>query len=215
MPEIQQIIEGDMRNTASRGTDRNFTMNGKRRFRRTGALAVLWTTVALGAVACGSGDDAGKAVASVPGSASTTAQAAGSTEGDPLAFAQCMRENGLPDFPDPKPGQGISMKPGSSLDPTSAQFKAAESRCKQYAPANPVTGGPEDQWSSADKLKFAQCMRENGVSTFPDPGSDGSLPPIIQGGDMDPESPQFKAAEKACAQYQPQNIPKQGPGSGS
>jgi len=215
MPEIQQALADNMRSTASRGADRNRNMDGKWRLRRAGAMAVLLTTVTLGAVACGSGDEAGKAVASVAGSASTTAQAAGSAEGDPLAFAKCMRENGLPDFPDPKPGQGIEMKPGSSLDPTSAQFKAAESRCKQYAPSNPVTADPQDQWSSADKLKFAQCMRENGVSTFPDPGSDGSLPPIIQGGSMDPESPQFKAAEKACAQYAPQNIPKRGPGSGS
>ena len=64
-------------------------------------MAVLLTTVTLGAVACGSGDEAGKAVASVAGSASTTAQAAGSAEGDPLAFAKCMRENGVEDFPDP------------------------------------------------------------------------------------------------------------------
>jgi hypothetical protein len=50
--------------------------------------------------------------------------------------------------------------------------------------------------------KFAQCMRENGVPGFPDPGADGGIQ-INGGNGVDPTSEEFKKAEKACAQHGP------------
>lgn len=51
-------------------------------------------------------------------------------------MSQCMRENGVPEFPDPDPDGGIrvEMKPGSTLDPESPQFKAARQACAQFLP---------------------------------------------------------------------------------
>jgi hypothetical protein len=49
-------------------------------------------------------------------------------------FAKCMRENGLPDFPDPDPdGGGFSVKSGDDED----KFKAAMEKCRQLMPEGP------------------------------------------------------------------------------
>lgn len=43
-----------------------------------------------------------------------------------LEFAECMRENGMPDFPDPQPGSGEGLFPGiDRTDPAFAQATAA------------------------------------------------------------------------------------------
>ena len=53
-------------------------------------------------------------------------------------FAQCMRENGVPDFPDPQPDGSIQIdsrtlggKGKGQEDPT---LKAALEKCQQYSP---------------------------------------------------------------------------------
>src|ERR1700759_1827375 len=46
-------------------------------------------------------------------------------------------------------------------------------------------------------LKLAQCMRAHGVSNFPDPDSGGGIN-IRVGSGIDPQSPAFQAAQKAC-----------------
>jgi hypothetical protein len=51
-------------------------------------------------------------------------------------FAQCMRKNGVEDFPDPKPGQqGIVMDKKLSEDP---DFNNAQEKCKDI-----MGGGPK------------------------------------------------------------------------
>lgn len=60
-------------------------------------------------------------------------------------LAACMRANGVPKFPDPDANGSISIKGGPGLDPTSAEFKAAEKKCSKYQPAGATTnpGGTE------------------------------------------------------------------------
>jgi hypothetical protein len=56
---------------------------------------------------------------------------------------------------------------------------------------------------SANAVKFSQCMRQHGISDFPDPDAQGHLQiRISPGSPMNPNNPQFKAAQKACAKYQ-------------
>jgi hypothetical protein len=62
------------------------------------------------------------------------AQSGGGTGGGDaaLAMAKCMRENGVPKFPDPDVSGGkVTMKidPSSGVDPDSASFKAAQAKC--------------------------------------------------------------------------------------
>ncbi|WP_134119454.1 hypothetical protein [Kribbella kalugense] len=46
-----------------------------------------------------------------------------------LAFAKCMRGNGLPDFPDPKPGDKNGLFGGSNVDRNSPAFQKASKAC--------------------------------------------------------------------------------------
>lgn len=51
-----------------------------------------------------------------------------------LAFAWCMRKNGVPGFPDPN-GQGIfTIGSLAQLDPSSPLFQSAFSTCKSLEP---------------------------------------------------------------------------------
>jgi hypothetical protein len=63
------------------------------------------------------------------------------------SFAQCMRENGLPNFPDPVDG-GINLN-GTGLDPEAPEFEAAEKACIALLPQPPSQGngasGPRDE----------------------------------------------------------------------
>ncbi|TDE12202.1 hypothetical protein [Jiangella asiatica] len=60
---------------------------------------------------------------------------------DMLTFAQCMRDNGVEAFKDPKPGEGINIGPEVAEDP---DFVAAEQTCNdQVFGGQPDTqGGP-------------------------------------------------------------------------
>ena len=51
-------------------------------------------------------------------------------------------------------------------------------------------------------LKFSQCMRAHGVSSFPDPNSSGQIG-IDSSSGIDPRSPTFQSAQKACKKYLP------------
>src|SRR3954453_15966277 len=57
--------------------------------------------------------------------------------------------------------------------------------------------------ASANAVKFSQCMRQHGISDFPDPDSQGRMQiRVTPGSDMDPNNPQFKTAQTACVKYQ-------------
>jgi hypothetical protein len=47
-------------------------------------------------------------------------------------------------------------------------------------------------------VAFSACMRSHGEPKFPDPNSQGAVGSLIQLG-IDPNSPQFQAAQEACA----------------
>lgn len=70
--------------------------------------------------------------------------------------------------------------------------------------------------SQNNPAKFAQCMRGHGVSSFPDPDSDGQFSlQITKGGDLDPNSGSFKAALQSCHKYDTGFHPGGNGGSGS
>jgi hypothetical protein len=91
-----------------------------------------------------------------------------------VKFAECMRENGVSEFPDPDASGQLTIDGvlnGSSIDPDGPTWKAAIDACKDLQPPG-FTGNGErsaDQQDAA--LKFAQCIRENGVTDFPDPAN--------------------------------------------
>jgi hypothetical protein len=104
------------------------------------------------------------------GSSSSSGTGSGGSAGHNagVQFADCMRSHGVSNFPDPSAGGGIKIPNGSRIDPQSPAFRSAQGQCSKYLPG----GGGPGQASERDKLrmlKMAQCMREHGFSTFPDP----------------------------------------------
>jgi hypothetical protein len=94
-----------------------------------------------------------------------------------VKFAECMRANGVSAFPDPSASGAFTIDQavnGSSLDPNSAAFKQAMSACKNLEPPG-FTGGKVTPSQRTGRLKFAQCIRHNGVPDFPDPTPNGPL----------------------------------------
>jgi hypothetical protein len=57
----------------------------------------------------------------------------------------------------------------------------------------------------ATAMQFAKCMRENGVSAFPDPDASGGLTidGIANGSSVDPSAAAFKKAIGACRDLEP------------
>src|SRR5688572_26165200 len=84
-----------------------------------------------------------------------------------LAFAQCMRDNGVPDFPDPV-DDGINLG-GTGIDRNSPGFKDAEKACETLLPGPSSNTGGNSAWQKvvpggdtkcADSSEFAFWDRE-------------------------------------------------------
>ena len=54
-------------------------------------------------------------------------------------------------------------------------------------------------------VKYAACMRDNGVKEFPDPDASGemTIDGVVNGSSLDASSPAFEAAIAACKDLQP------------
>lgn len=109
-----------------------------------------------------------------------------------LAYAQCMRDNGYAEFPDPTP-DGIRFQ----VTPDGApRFHKAAAACQHLAPE-----GMRDEDISPETLdallRLSQCVRENGMADFPDPSSDGRY--NLKGISDGPDDPRLKAAMEACS----------------
>lgn len=63
------------------------------------------------------------------------------------------------------------------------------------SPSASASGG-SGQSSYGQAVAFARCMRSHGVSTFPDPNSQGQF--ALLGSGIDPSSARFQSAQKAC-----------------
>jgi hypothetical protein len=133
--------------------------------RRPGSLAALALVALIGA-GCGSAE-----------SGSTNTSKTATNREKAMKFAECMRDNGLTEFPDPNAAgeltiDGIANR--SSLDTNTAAFKQAISACRDLEPPG-FTGHTRSAQQQKHALEFAQCMRDNGVKDFPDPTRDGPL----------------------------------------
>jgi hypothetical protein len=113
-------------------------------------------------------------------SAGAAASAGASTA---LAFARCMRTDGVPNFPDPSPGRGLEFPAVADIDRSSPAFRTAQAKCRKLLPG----GGPPGPGSTthpsaktlAKLLRIARCMRRHRISQFPDPRT--SVPSNLAG----------------------------------
>jgi hypothetical protein len=156
--------------------------------RRLGPLAI----VAVIAAGCGSDG---------PARTSATATASpkkASAREKAVRFAECIRAHGVADFPDPNAKNEFEY--GVSVTP--AVWKRATTACKDLQPPGTLSSKrtPKEQ---SGALKFAQCMRDNGVKDFPDPANGEPLvdtTKIPSLGDRSPRTdPVFAPAMDKCS----------------
>jgi hypothetical protein len=129
---------------------------------------------------------AGSSASATSGAASPTAAASptGSYQQQVLdqgrRLAQCARQHGLPNFPDPtgvdisREGLGFPRYPGVDK----RDIVTAEERCPEIArqAPQPPPPGPPSATTLQRMRQYAQCMRQRGLSDFPDPRTDGTFP---------------------------------------
>jgi hypothetical protein len=120
-----------------------------------------------------------------------------------------MRSHGVPKFPDPQTsghGTSITFGSGTGIDPNSPQFKAAQKACQKLLPNGGKPDAAMQAKAQAQMLKFSACMRSHGVANFPDPTFSNGGAQLKLGGKgsgLDPKSPAFQAAQKACQSVMP------------
>lgn len=146
--------------------------------------SLLAATVAAGAsllAGCGGSSTGG-----------TAAKNYSNSSGKKLAYAECMRSHGEPDWPDPGSNGEFNLPP--SIIPSSALDRAT-THCNRLDPIK-VISPAQIQKGTRVYLKFSECMRAHGVTRYPDPDSIGGLPASPPG--VDVNSPSYQAAFKAC-----------------
>ena len=171
---------------------------------------MLATTIAV--AACG-----GSSPSNSPTASHTAQKSAG------VKLAECMRRNGVPQYPDPSGGGGFSIQAsanggnasisvnGHTINVSGPAFQTAMQKCRTEMPQGPPISGSQLAKVKQGALKMAACMRSHGVPNFPDPkvttGPGGRGIGVSIGGppgsgssgrSLDPRSPAFQRAQKVC-----------------
>ncbi len=134
--------------------------------------------------------------------AQTASEAASEYQKSMLEWTRCMREHGVPDFPDPD-AEGRFLIP-KSIDVDSAAFKEAAKACADKFPSRTDTDSAQATAALLNQaLEYAKCMRANGVPDFPDPQivNGHVIMPMPAG--IDRTSEVFKKAQAACRSKRP------------
>src|SRR5262245_12047366 len=131
--------------------------------------------------------------------------------------AQCFRDNGLPDFPDPTIDDRGQLQlpnnlrdrmqavyPQQALDQAQRACQSLFDQLPQSAIGRDGNGGEADAPGPGDVdalRQFAQCARQNGFPDWPDPKPDGSFP--LRGTPIEAEGQSARMAHAfdACRQY--------------
>ncbi len=129
-----------------------------------------------------------------------------------LAYAQCLRDNGI-DVDDPQAGTAgaraiLGGGPGSdgpTIDRRAEEFVSANEACAPILEASrPEIDPAAEQERLEEQLQLAQCIRDQGYEEYPDPaiGSDGRLERVRGQAfaeiGIDPRSPEFQEVIGEC-----------------
>jgi hypothetical protein len=155
---------------------------------RKACLSVL---MLLTLAACGK-SAAGHGVATVDGTPAASPTASSSLLRQAVAYAQCMRTHGIPQWPDPEVhGDDVQIK---TVDKNTVDGSVLGSALQACTALRPQLPGP-DMADKLDSARFeSRCMREQGVENYPDPASDAhvELPQAVR------DDPQFEQAKAIC-----------------
>jgi hypothetical protein len=167
----------------------------QQRSRVTLRLIALVTIAAIAALTLGACANSGDASASGSSSSGRVDQ-----EQSLLEFARCVRENGIPNYEDPTVDEdgNVQFRPPSGVDPD--VMREAMGACEDKLGGLTMGGGANGDDSEVQDafVRFAECMRDEGIEDFPDPdfSREGMLP-------FDPElfhrnDPVYQEAFAAC-----------------
>ena len=172
------------------------------RLRRAGLIITVLAGLAVFLAACGGGSGGSGSTPSGQGPSSPGSSQTGSSQSGAVAFAQCVRSHGVPDFPDPQNGHFLI----SGSDQSNPNFNSAVQACQHLlGPGGASNGGGSN---NSQLLAFAHCMQTHGVPQFPDPTANGGIG-LPQG--VNPNSPQFQKAWHECQSKLPGNLQGQQP----
>src|SRR5436190_14915291 len=138
-------------------------------------LAAFAMVALISVISAGCGSNARSETGTATGTASSTRTASNTTtsggankkltaQEKAVKFAECMRANGVPNFPDPDSKGATNF----GVDVTREVWLKAIDACKAFKPPGALSSkrSPKEQSAS---LRFAQCVRDHGVKDFPDP----------------------------------------------
>jgi hypothetical protein len=149
------------------------------RFRQGGVIAAGLLAAGLLASACSSGSGSG-------GNQDSLAQT--------LAYSKCMRSHGVPNFPDPVQGPNGQVSLGG-LGLHSPQANSARRACRSLAPPGTAVQAVSTTQQKAF-LRWAACIRANGVPGFADPTFSGGGPQFTV--PRNENAATLQAAERTC-----------------
>jgi hypothetical protein len=146
--------------------------------------ATAVAALVLLATACGGGPSTG--------GPSTTS---GPVSSQAVAFSQCMRSHGVPDFPDPTSRGGVPKVAPQQVGVSTTRFQVAQRACAQLLQPSQA----QQPRITAGLLNFARCMRSHGLPNWPDPSTDRTGQPVFDIPGIDPDSPRVSNTAGACA----------------
>ena len=143
-----------------------------------------------------------------------SAQPGGSANSQLLAFSRCMRSTGVPDFPDPLPGQVAAKFPNAQdLGVSASLYQTAQSACQHLLPnGGNAPNQAQVQQELSGMRSFSQCMRSHGAPNWPDPMVDSQGRPVFDLGSAgishaEARSPQLMATMQECGHLLPSSLP--------
>jgi hypothetical protein len=146
---------------------------------------------------CGGGSPSPGTKSSPPNSANTANAASVFTQ-----VAKCIRANGQPNFPDP-----VQAKDGTwGFPEEGSRVKIPEACATVYRQSKALyPNRPKGPTVTPEELakarRLARCMRQNGISDWPDPNADGTFTLPNRLAQPKDEPIWQPAASGACKQY--------------
>jgi hypothetical protein len=171
-------------------------------------LSHLWAAAAVALAVTVAGCSGGSTVpAAGSQSTTTTAPAGGSGSSgatalaDAVAYSQCIRSHGVPNFPDPvqTPSGGYGYRT-AGIDSNSTAFQGALQACQALPSPWNSTGQQLSPAQQQAWLSWAQCIRAHGMPDFPDPTFSGRE---VHDSGVGSSSPQLQQATDACKSQVP------------
>lgn len=134
------------------------------------------------------------------------------SEDQAVKYSECMRANGVADFPNPN-ADGHILYGGISVSKTT--WVNAVGACEHLQPPGWQADAQRTPEQQAAALEFARCVRDNGVPDLPDPvtARDPLIDTSKMRGDVSARSiPELQPAVEACRKFFTAALPPLGTG---